>query len=149
MKKVILILLAVLLVAGAVGTCFADSAKPCCDDLETKIKELDNVRDCKIICFRGYCFVALRTQGIMTKTNQNALVEKVTAVVSECCPRTRKVFVSTSVKTFSAMDGMTEENIWEQLIKLFNLNIDEYPLPKPKPMPFPDTPKQGEDSGAA
>jgi hypothetical protein len=144
MKKVLLVIISILILASFGGTCFADNpvCPPRCpsDDMCTRIKELDNVKDCRIICFKGYCFVALRTQGVASKNAMDELTEKVTNIVKECCPRVRNVFVTTSVKAFSQMENLTEKRMWEQLIKLFGLDANKYPLPGPKPMPFEELP---------
>lgn len=137
MKKLFLALAIICAVILSAGVCFADQpTKPCQENLETEIKQIENVRDCKVVCFAGYCFIALRTQGITTKTAMNELTEKVIAFVKEKCPRIEHVFVSTAVKTFAALQKLTYENIWEELTELFDLDENEYPLPKIRPMPF-------------
>lgn len=140
MKKMFLIILAVLILAVGTGACFAEPMtepfRHCGENLETKIKQVENVRDCKVVCIRGYCFVALRTKGVASKTAMQELTEKVKTVVMDNCPRIQKVFVSTSVKTFAALGKLTRANIWEQLVKLFDLSPGEHPMPDIKPMPY-------------
>lgn len=129
MKKVLLILSVLLLVAMLLpmGTVFAEEPnereKLNCKVCEV-VKQIDKVKDCKALVIRGNAFIAVKIGGIATKTSAEKVEAEIVQAVKEISGIT-EVYVTNSVKAFSAMESFQKGVRLDEIVEMFDIDLSQ------------------------
>ncbi len=104
----------------------------CGQEICEQIKTMDNVADCRMALLHRHVFIAVKTKGITTSTSNKKLVENIKTKVMEICPDIAEIYVSTSVKAFTAIEDINNRKELKELLSLFGVKFEDF-MPKREP----------------
>ncbi|MEG1528591.1 MAG: YhcN/YlaJ family sporulation lipoprotein [Clostridia bacterium] len=142
MKKLFLVLLLIAIIVIPSSIAFAEKPiKPNICDTNCKlckiIKDLPNIIDCRCAIFGSCAFVAVKIRGVASTTDYKNLINLVKDTVTKADASINKVFVSSSVRAFKALENI-KKGQYEKLIKDFELSTNDLPIKLPNEKEIPE-----------
>lgn len=118
MKKVILILIAVLIVTSCTATAFADNVE---NQIEKFVMQDKHVKDARVLCYKNYCVVAIQKRNFAEKTQYEQFKKDLASKITAKFDGITEVFVTASPRVMFEIDriGKMDESEREKAIERF------------------------------
>ena len=125
MKKVLICLILAFTVFATLSTVALAND----DTVEKQILQIDGVEDVRVAFYKNYCFVAIKSKGVIQKSQCQKLRQQVIQIASN--DGQRQVYVSCNPKLFfeiESLEKLSETERQKALEKLFD-KISKIPVP--------------------
>lgn len=103
----------------------------CRQEICEQVCAMENVADCRAAILNRHAFIAVKTKGITTSTANKKLAENIKVKVTEICPDIAEIYVSTSVKAFTAIEDLNSKKELKELLQLFGIKLEDIMPPRP------------------